>query len=55
MNPVRRGVTEYYVECYGCGINDVVHEYSMREAVKTFKTKGWGLWDYAMCPDCLRE
>lgn len=52
MSPVRRGPTEYTVECYSCGADGIAHEYSKREAVKTLKAKGWGIWDYALCPDC---
>lgn len=55
MTTIRRGVTEYTVECYSCGVEAIAHEYSMRMAAITFKNKGWGVWpDCALCPDCWR-
>lgn len=55
MKAIHRGATEYIIECSSCGEICVTHEKTKKMALKDFKDKGWGVWDFAMCPYCLRN
>lgn len=53
---ITKGVTEYIIHCEYCYNEDVTHEKSKADAIKTFKKKGWGVWPtMTICEYCLRH